>query len=75
MSVIQNHPLLHRSVEDLPVSESFRMDFLKAGLETISEALAFNGDTLIAEKQFSYHTITELIKLLDQEGLAKLFKD
>jgi len=51
------------------------MDFLKAGLETISEALAFNGDTLIAEKQFSYHTITELIKLLDQEGLAKLFKD
>ena len=72
---MHDHPLLQKNIQDLPVSESFRSDFTRAGFGTLYEALAFTGDALVTEKEFSYHTLTELINLLDKEGLAKLLKD
>lgn len=70
-----NHSLLQKPIEDLNVSELFRMDFLKAGFETLQEALEYEADALVKEKGFSYHTITELINLLKAEGLERLLKD
>jgi len=75
MSVTDNHPLLKKNINDLSVSENFRNDFFNAGFETLSDALAFDGDELINEKHFTYHTITELITLLNEAGLTRLFKD
>jgi hypothetical protein len=67
--------LLYKPIEDLNVSETFRMDFLKAGFETLGEALEFEADVLVKEKKFSLHTITELITLLNNEGLGRLLID
>jgi len=67
--------LLYKPIEDLNVSETFRIDFLKAGFETLKEALEFDADILIKEKGFSLHTITELITLLNTEGLGRLLID
>lgn len=67
--------LLYKPIEDLNVSETFRIDFLKAGFETLSEALEFEADVLVNEKKFSLHTITELITLLNTEGLGRLLID
>jgi len=67
--------MLHKPIEDLNVSEAFRMDFLKAGFETLSDALKFDADTLVKEKGVSYHTITELTNLLSKEGLERMLKD
>ncbi len=67
--------LLYKPIEDLNVSETFRIDFLKAGFETLKEALEFDADILIIEKGFSLHTITELITLLNTEGLGRLLID
>lgn len=67
--------LLYKPIEDLNVSEAFRMDFLKAGFETLGEALEFEADVLVKEKKFSLHTITELITLLNNEGLGRLLID
>ena len=75
MSAPQDHPILLKQIEDLPVSEGFRLDFLRAGFETLKEALEFEADTLISEKKFTYHTIIELINLLDAEGLGGLLND
>lgn len=46
-----------------------------AGFETLKAALEYDADVLIKEYGFSYHTITELITLLNQEGLGRLLKD
>jgi len=67
--------MLLKPIEDLDVSEHFRTDFLRAGLETLKEALEFDADALVKEKGFSYHTITELTSLLNKEGLERLLKD
>ena len=67
--------LLYKPIEDLNVSETFRIDFLKAGFETLGEALEFEADVLVNEKNFSLHTITELITLLNNEGLGRLLID
>ena len=67
--------LLYKPIEDLNVSETFRIDFLKAGFETLKEALEFDADILITEKGFSLHTVTELITLLNTEGLGRLLID
>jgi hypothetical protein len=67
--------LLYKPIEDLNVSETFRIDFLKAGFETLKEALEFDADVLVKEKKFSLHTITELITLLNNEGLGRLLID
>jgi hypothetical protein len=67
--------LLYKPIEDLNVSETFRIDFLKAGFETLGEALEFEADVLVKEKKFSLHTITELITLLNNEGLGRLLID
>lgn len=75
MSAQFNDPILHQPIDDLAVSENFRLDFLRAGFKTLAEALEFDADWLIKEKKFTYHTITELIELLNSKGLGELFKD
>ena len=70
-----DHPMLHQPIDDFEVSENFQLDFLRAGFTTLGEALEFDGDLLVKEKKFSYHTITELIGLLNTKGLGRLFKD
>lgn len=70
-----DNPILHRPIDDFEVSENFQLDFLRAGFSTLAEALEFDGDLLVKEKKFSYHTITELIGLLNSKGLGQLFKD
>lgn len=71
----QSDLILTKPVGDLPVSESLKGDFAAAGLQTIQDALQFDGDALVKQFGFSYHTITELIALLKQQGLESLFKD
>ncbi|MBZ0244309.1 MAG: hypothetical protein K8H85_00025 [Cyclobacteriaceae bacterium] len=70
-----HHDILQRSISDLEVSESFRLDFRKAGFDTLQKALAFDADTLVKEKNISYHTITELIELLRSKNLTHLFRE
>lgn len=70
-----NHPILHQPIDDFKVSENFQLDFLRAGFRTLAEALAYEADWLIKEKKFTYHTITELISLLNSYGLGEYFKD
>jgi hypothetical protein len=67
--------MLHRPIDDFQVSENFQLDFLRAGFSTLADALEHEADWLIKEKKFSYHTITELIILLNSHGLAQFFKD
>ncbi len=69
------HPILHQPIDDFKVSENFQLDFLRAGFSTLAEALAHEADWLIKEKKFTYHTITELISLLNSYGLGEYFKD
>lgn len=75
MPINQSHPVLQQTINDIDVSETFRAEFLRAGFITISDALAFDADTLVAQKKLSYHTITELIQFLNSYGLGRLFKD
>ena len=75
MSTQFNDPILHQPIDDLAVSENFRLDFLRADFTTLAEALEYDADQLIKEKKFTYHTITELIELLNSKGLGELFKD
>ncbi len=75
MASEKEHILLYKPIEDLNVSETFRIDFLKAGFETLGEALEFEADVLVKEKKFSLHTITELITLLNTEGLGRMLID
>jgi hypothetical protein len=67
--------ILHQPIDTFDVSESFRLEFLRAGFLTLKDALAFDADTLVNEKKFSYHTITELIELLNSKGLSRLLQE
>ncbi len=71
----QDHTILHLPIDDFSVSENFRLEFLRAGFITLEDALAFDADTLVNEKKLSYHTITELIELLNSKGLTQLLKE
>lgn len=71
----QDHTILHQPIDSLDVSENFRQEFLRAGFLTIKDVLAFDADTLVTEKKFSYHTITELIELLNSKGLSRLLQE
>ena len=75
MSFKLEHEILNQSIEDFEVSENFRLDFLKAGFNTLADALVFDADQLVNEKKFSLHTITELITLLDKKGLGRMLRD
>ncbi len=75
MAAELSNPILHQPIDDFEVSENFQLDFLQAGFRTLADALQFDGDQLINEKKFSYHTITELIGLLNSKGLGDLFED
>lgn len=70
MSFKLEHEILNQSIEDFDVTENFRLDFLRAGFNTLADALAFDADYLVKEKRFTIRTITELITLLDSQGLG-----
>lgn len=71
----QNYAILNQPIDDFDVSENFRQEFLRAGFITLNDALAFDADTLVNEKNLSYHTITELIELLNSKGLPRLLRE
>lgn len=75
MSAQHDHPVLHQPIGDFSVSENFSLDFLRAGFNTLGEALEFDADELVTKKNFSYHTITELIELLNLNGLERALKE
>lgn len=75
MTKEKSNTILHQPIDDLDVSENFRLEFLRAGFITLEDALAFDADTLVNEKKLSYHTITELIELLNSKGLSKLLRE
>ena len=71
----KSYEILTTPVATLPVSEPFKEIFFTAGFKSLNDALQFEGDILINDFGFTYHTITELITLLKQHGLEELFKD
>lgn len=71
----QNYAILNQPIDDFDVSENFRQEFLRAGFITLNDALAFDADTLVNEKNLSYHTNTELIELLNSKGLPRLLRE
>ncbi|HPH46083.1 MAG TPA: hypothetical protein PLJ60_11725 [Chryseolinea sp.] len=75
MSLKLEHEILSHSIEEFDVSENFLQDFHKAGFSTLAEALVFDADELVQDKKFSLHTITELITLLNNQGLGRLLRD
>lgn len=75
MSFKLEHEVLNQSIEDFNVTDHFRLDFLNAGFKTLADALEFDADELRKDKNFSLHTITELITLLDAQGLGRLLRD
>lgn len=75
MPINHQHPVLQQTINDIDVSESFRVEFLQAGFITLGDALVFDADTLVTQKKISHHTIMELIQLLNRHGLGRLLRD
>ncbi len=75
MPINRQHPVLQQTINDIDVSENFRVEFLEAGFITLGDALAFDADTLVTQKKISYHTVMELIQLLNNHGLGRLLRD
>ncbi len=67
--------MLNQPIEVFDVTDNFRFDFLNAGFTSLADAFSFDADELMKDKKFSLHTITELITLLDTQGLGRLLRE
>lgn len=57
------------------LQEHLREAVQNSGLKTLGEILEYDADTLVREKNFTLHAITELITLLEEHGLGGLLRE
>lgn len=67
-------PILSKPIQELAVSEDFKVMATENGFETLDEILSLHLSTLFQKEKFSLHLMAELYKLLEKEELVNLLK-
>jgi hypothetical protein len=67
-------PVLFKPIQELAVSEDFKVMASENGFETLDEILSLHLSSLLQKEKFSLHVMEELYKLIEREELVKLLK-
>ena len=67
-------PILFKPIQELPVSEDFKVMASENGFETLDEILSLHLSSLFSKEKFSLHVMAELYSLIEKEELVKLLK-
>lgn len=64
--------ILTKPINDLWVTDEFKLMATENGFETIKELLSFSLTSLMRKPKFSMHVLDEFYKLLEKEGCVEL---
>ena len=67
--------ILNQQIKDLPFTEDFKSFSQKLDVKTIGEILAIPVAVLIKSENFTYHSLHELVRFLEDKDLANLLKE
>ena len=72
---MQTNPLLQEPIGKLPLSDSFKIMATINNLSTLNDLLEKKVSEMMSLPKFNYHTLEELVKFLQKNGLTDCLRE